>query len=148
MQIVLNRLYGGVQTRFSINQSIARLTIEGVFSSAVSAQVLSGCDDDLRAAPAGALIADHSQSRMELSAMGLLARAQTVLDSGLRLRIPVAFVIRPDEAEMWRTYCLLMGRRGSLRQAFTDRAQAGQWAAEMAAIYESEARRRERGQSR
>ena len=148
MQTVSNRLYGSAQTRFSIDQSIARLTIEGVFSCADSVKILSGCDDDLRVAPASALIADHSRSRMEMSARGLLIRAQSVLDSGYRLRIPVGFVIRPDEAEMWRTYCLLMGRRGSLRQAFTDPAQAGQWAAEMAAIYESEARRRERGQSR
>ena len=142
------RRFEMVNSRLRLGPGLANITVAGLVDRHSSAAVIGACGRDLAPVRAHGLVADYSGARMMVCADELMASASLVTGAGDPLRIPTALVVHPDDLAMWRRYCDLQARAGVLRMPFVDVELAHRWAAEFAALWEAQARFRERERSR
>jgi hypothetical protein len=139
------RLCGTARTVYWTDQQSATIRIDGEVCATSAGLLLAGCEQDMRLTRPRVLVAHYEHARLVVTADSLAQAAVQVVHPGAALRLPTALVVRPDDFEAMRAYCDIMGRQGILRAAFTNAAEARQWAAEYAALWEAQARWATRG---
>lgn len=111
-------------------------SVSGEIDAACAASLLQTVAADAAHAPLAA-VCDYRAANLALSPSQLLGVHARFGD---RLVWPTALVVRSDCLGFWERYAEMQGRRGRLRNVFVRMEDAKNWAAEMAAIQEAQAR--------
>lgn len=125
--------YKTAQARAVVDNGIARLSVSGIVTPSVSAQILADNAIWLARAGAAGQVADYSGAAMCLTVDNWLRGAHGAMQINAALQTPTAILLAADVLSTATQYSMLMAQSGVWRAPFLDRALALEWAAQRAA---------------
>lgn len=134
--------YAGASAQAWFDGGLAVFRTTGVVTPTVCGLVLGDCQVAMQGWGADGLVAQYTGADLKIDAKALLQSALSVVATDGALALPAALLVKPDDAEMWRSYAWLMARNGIVRGVFTDADEAMRWARLQAAIFSSDRRQR------
>lgn len=144
VQLLVHR-FDGAESRLEQASFGARFSVRGVVDGSNVCGVIGRVVRDLSPVRPLVALCDYSRADMGVAARSILAAHRK---PGLAAGWPAAIVVQADHLEIWRDYAWLQGQSGGLRGIFTSLEAAEKWAAEIAALRESEDRLLKRGRLR
>ena len=124
-------LYSTTSVFTSLAGRVAVAQVSGVVTRSALDRINAGFAGDL--GDSLARVVDYSQAVATINAETLMASVR-VAGSAALCAMPVAFLARPDQSQLFEDYCSIARRNGMVRAVFFRPEDARRWAQQQAAV--------------